>query len=69
MSAIVLSSSTPNEVELNVEKTTATTTPKIITYWGISAGSITLAGTYSGLNTFYAVTAEGDDWGASYPNP
>lgn len=69
--ATILSSSTPNEVELDIEKSTATSTPTNgVTYWGIAVPvSITLAGEYSGLNTFYAVTAEGNDWGASYPNP
>lgn len=69
--ANVLSSSTPSEVELDILKTTATSTYESgITYFGIAVPiSITLAGSYSGLNTFYAVTAEGDDWGPSYPNP
>ncbi|MEK7638663.1 MAG: hypothetical protein AAB388_00735 [Patescibacteria group bacterium] len=62
--AIILSSSTVQEVELDVAKTTSTSTPSSgVTYWGISVPiSITLAGSYQGLNTFYAVTAEATDW-------
>lgn len=62
--AITLSSTTPNEVELDVEKTTSTSTPNTgVTYWGIAVpASITLSGAYTGLNTFYAVTAEVADW-------
>ena len=62
--AITLSSTTDNEVELDVAKTTSTSTPQEgITYWGIAVPvSITLAGNYQGLNTFTAVTAEATDW-------
>jgi hypothetical protein len=62
--AMILSSTTPNEVELNVHKTTSTTTPQQgTTYWGIAVPvSITLAGSYQGLNTFTAVMAEAVDW-------
>lgn len=58
--------STSQEVELDVLKTTSTSTPQQgITYWGIAVpASITLAGSYQGLNTFTAVTAEPADWGA-----
>lgn len=58
--AITLSSTTQNEVELNVPKSTSTSTPATgVTYWGIAVpASITLAGSYEGLNTFYAVTDE-----------
>jgi hypothetical protein len=62
--ATTLSSTTPFEVELDVNKTTSTTTPNQgITYWGIAVPiSITLAGSYEGLNTFTAVVAELADW-------
>ncbi len=62
--ALALSSSTQQEVELDVAKTTSTSTPnQATTYWGINVPvSITLAGSYQGLNTFTAVTAEAADW-------
>lgn len=68
--AVILSSSTVNEVELDIVKTTSTSTFETgDTFWGIAVpGTITLAGSYRGLNTFYAVTSEADEWGASYPN-
>jgi len=63
-SAIVMSSSSDQEVELDVLKTTATSTPQQgTTYWGIAVpGTIELAGSYTGLNTFTARTAEAIDW-------
>lgn len=62
--ALVLSSSTQNEVELDIRKGTSTSVfNEGITYWGIAVPiSITLAGNYQGLNTFTAVTAEAADW-------
>jgi hypothetical protein len=62
--AITLSSTTPQEVELDVLKTTSTSTPQEgDTYWGIAVPvSITLAGNYTGLNTFFAKVAEAEDW-------
>lgn len=59
-----LSSTTAQEAELNVAKTTSTSTPNTgTTYWGIAVPiAITLAGNYTGLNTFTAVTAEPADW-------
>lgn len=62
--ALSLSSTTNQEVELDVLKTTSTSTYQTgITYWGIAVpASITLAGNYQGLNTFTAVTAEPGDW-------
>jgi hypothetical protein len=62
--ALTLSSTTPKEVELNVHKTTSTTTFQSgKTYWGIAVPiAITLAGSYTGLNTFIAKTAEAVDW-------
>ena len=61
---IDLSSSTPQLLALKIQKTTATTTPNTgITYWGIEVPvSITLAGAYTGLNTFYAVASNPSDW-------
>jgi hypothetical protein len=60
-----LASST-QELELNVLKTIGTTTASLsrgVTYWGIAVpSSITLAGSYSGLNTFIAVTSEAGEW-------
>ncbi len=63
--ALSLSSTTDTELELNVAKSISTSTPNSgTTYWGIEVPlSITLAGAYSGLNTFTAVTAEAADWG------
>lgn len=63
-SGAALSSSTVTQLELNVPKSISTTTPTSgVTYWGIGVpGTITLAGSYTGLNTFYAVTAEPGDW-------
>ena len=62
--AITLASSTYNEVELNILKSTSTTTPNTgKTYWGIAVpASISLAGNYSGLNTFLAITSEVAEW-------
>lgn len=62
--AVTLSSTTPAEVELDVLKTTSTSSPEAgVTYWGIGVPiSVTLAGSYQGLNTFTAVTAEPEDW-------
>ena len=64
--AIAMSSTTDSEVELDVNKTTGTTSAQWntgVTYWGIAVpGSITLAGSYTGLNTFTAVIAEPADW-------
>lgn len=63
--ALTLSSTSPQEVELDVLKTTATSSFELgVTYWGIAVpSSISLAGSYQGLNTFTAVTAEAVDWG------
>jgi len=60
-----ISSTTDAEAELNINKTTSTSTFQTgVTYWGIAVpASITLAGSYTGLNTFTAVTAEANDWG------
>ncbi len=59
-----LSSSTVTQLELNVPKSTSTTTPNSgVTYWGIAVpGTITLAGAYTGLNTIAAITGEPAEW-------
>lgn len=57
-------SGTDQTLELNVNKTTATSTPvQGVTYWGIAVpAAITIAGSYTGLNTFSAITAQAEDW-------
>lgn len=62
--SLTLSSTTNQELELNVEKATSTSIASSgVTYWGIAVpASITLAGSYTGLNTFIARTAEAVDW-------
>jgi hypothetical protein len=59
-----LSSTTPFELELNVRKSTSTVLfSEGRTYWGINVpGTITLAGSYTGLNTFMAVVSEPGEW-------
>lgn len=63
-SGFVLSSTTPFELELNVMKSTSTSVySEGRTYWGIAVpGTITLAGAYTGLNTFMAVVSEPGEW-------
>jgi hypothetical protein len=53
-SGFALSSSTPYMLDIRIPKTTSTSTPSSgITYWGIGVpGTITVAGAYTGLNTF-----------------
>jgi hypothetical protein len=62
--ATALSSTTPQEVELDILKSTSTSSPQQgSTYWGIGVPiTITLAGSYQGLNTLIARTAEAIDW-------
>jgi len=64
LDATILDQALDREVELDVPKTTSTSTPQQgTTYWGIAVpASITLAGNYTGLNTFTAKTAEEGDW-------
>jgi hypothetical protein len=59
-----LSSSTQKELEINVRKSTSTvTTAQGRTYWGIRVPiSITLAGAYTGENTFYGKVGEPAQW-------
>lgn len=64
--ALALSSTTNQEVELDVLKTTSTSSAlwaNGTTYWGIAVPiAVTLAGNYQGLNTFTAKIAEAIDW-------
>lgn len=57
-------SSTSVELEINVPKTTVTTTPATgDTIWGIAIpASITLSGSYTGQNTFTVIKGEAEDW-------
>lgn len=66
--ALALSSSTYQRVELDVPKTISTSTPNVgVTYWGIAVpASITLAGSYTGLNSFLVATAQPANWGLGY---
>lgn len=59
-----LSSTTPKEIEINVKKSTATSTQATANaYWGIRVpGSITFAGAYTGQNTFTARVGEPGEW-------
>jgi len=63
-SGYILSSSTQTELELDVEKSTSTSLQAFgVTFWGIEVpSSITLAGAYTGENTFYVKVAEPADW-------
>jgi len=63
-SGYILSSTTPGELEINVEKSTSTVTQaEGVTYWGIAVPSaITLAGAYTGENTFIGKTSEPAEW-------
>jgi hypothetical protein len=62
--ATALSSSTVQEVEVNVQKSTATSTQATgNAFWGIRVpSSISFAGDYYGQNTFYAVVGESAFW-------
>lgn len=63
-SGVALSSTTPQELEVNVFKSTSTSTQATgNTFWGIRIpGTITLAGDYTGENTIIAVVGESVDW-------
>ena len=63
-SGFILSSSTQNELELNVSKSTATSSQASgVTFWGIQVPiSITLAGAYTGENTFFGKVGEPSEW-------
>lgn len=62
--ATPLSSTTPQEVEINVKKSTATSSQQTASaYWGIRVpGTITYAGSYTGENTFTAILGEPSEW-------
>lgn len=59
-----LSSTSPQLVQINVFKSTATSTQATANaYWGIRVpGSITYAGDYTGNNTFYVVLSDPSEW-------
>jgi hypothetical protein len=59
-----LSSTTPQLVDINVLKSTSTSTQASANaYWGIRVpGTITYAGNYTGQNTFYAVLSNPAQW-------
>lgn len=61
---IALSSTTPQEIEINVPKSTATSSQATANaYWGIRVpGTITFAGSYTGENTFTARVGESVNW-------
>jgi hypothetical protein len=59
----ILSSTTPKLLDINVKKSTTTTSARGVTYWGIRIPStITLAGAYTGENTFYGVVSSPAQW-------
>ena len=63
-SGFILSSTTPVELEVNIQKSTSTVTQASgETFWGIEVPiAITLAGAYTGENTFTVVTSEPGEW-------
>ena len=63
-SSTALSSTTVQEIEINVPKSTATTTQATASaYWGIRVpATITFSGNYYGQDTFYAVVGESAFW-------
>lgn len=63
-SGTALSSSTVKMLDIRIQKSTSTTTPNSgVTYWGIGVpASITLAGAYTGLNTFYSIISSSTHW-------
>ncbi len=63
-SGVALSSTTVQEIEINVPKSTSTSTQATNNaYWGIRVPvSVTYAGDYYGSNVFYAVVGESAFW-------
>ncbi len=59
-----LSSTTPQVVQINVPKSTATSSQEASdAYWGIRVpGTITFAGAYTGENTFTALVSNSSEW-------
>lgn len=57
-------STTPAELEINVLKSTSTSTQATAnTYWGIAVpGTITMSGSYSGQDTITAIKGEAQQW-------
>jgi hypothetical protein len=57
-------SSTPSLLDIRIQKPTSTSTPSIgVTYWGIAVpASITLAGSYTGMNTFTGAVSAPGTW-------
>lgn len=62
--ATAISSTTPLEVEINVPKSTATSSnASANAFWGIRVpGTVTFAGSYTGENTFTARVGESSAW-------
>jgi len=60
----ILSSTTARRVEINVPKSTVTTTPTTENaFWGIRIpGTISVAGDYTGENTFTAIVSSSTNW-------
>ena len=60
-----ISSTTPAFIDINVFKSTSTSTPASASaYWGIRVPiAITYAGAYKGENTFTALVSSSSDWG------
>jgi hypothetical protein len=63
-SAFTASSTPGTELEINIKKTTVTSTPATgTTYWGIAvSSSITLAGDYTGQDTIIGIKGEAQFW-------
>ena len=63
-SGFILSSTTQTELEINIPKSTSTVIQASgVTFWGIEVPiSITLAGAYTGENTFYGIVSEIPEW-------
>ncbi len=61
---VSLSSTTPKVIQINVPKSTATSTQASSNaYWGIRIpGTITYAGSYTGENTFTAILSNSSEW-------
>lgn len=63
-SGTALSSTSPQEIEINVPKSISTSTATSANaYWGIAVpAAITFAGSYTGENTFTALVGEPSEW-------
>jgi hypothetical protein len=59
----IVASSTEQELELNCQKSTSTSSPATKdTYWIIKVPGTQPSGTYNGTNTIAAITGEAQDW-------